>query len=38
MLGHSRVTTTQIYLGMFDIKKNKTGLQKVFGAIKEKQA
>jgi integrase len=38
MLGHSRVTTTQTYLGRFDHEENKTGLQKVFGAIKEKQA
>jgi integrase/recombinase XerD len=33
MLGHSRVTTTQTYLGRFDHEENKTGLQKVFGAI-----
>jgi integrase len=38
MLGHSRVTTTQTYLGRFDHEENKTGLQKVFGAIKERQA
>lgn len=38
MLGHSRVATTQTYLGRFDHEENKTGLQKVFGAIKEKQA
>jgi len=35
MLGHSRVTTTQTYLGRFDHEENKSGLQKVFETIKD---
>lgn len=35
MLGHSRVTTTQAYLGRFDNEENKAGLAKVFGSIKK---
>jgi integrase/recombinase XerD len=38
MLGHSRVTTTQTYLGRFDNEENKLGLQKVFGGLKNKIA
>jgi integrase len=35
MLGHSRVTTTQTYLGRFDNEENKAGLMKVFGPLKD---
>lgn len=38
MLGHSRTTTTQVYLGRFDNEENKTGLEKVFGNLKKKLA
>lgn len=38
MLGHSRVTTTQTYLGRFDIEENKSGLQKVFEGLKKSHA
>ena len=34
MLGHSRITTTQTYLGRFDNEENKAGLQKVFETVK----
>lgn len=38
MLGHSRVTTTQTYLGRFDNEENRTGLMKVFDGLKKKTA
>ena len=38
MLGHSRVTTTQAYLGRFDNEENRTGLMKVFKDIKKESA
>ncbi len=38
MLGHSRITTTQTYLGRFEDEENRKGLMKVFSGIKRKQA
>lgn len=38
MLGHSRVTTTQTYLGRFEIDENREGLMKVFSGLKKKTA
>lgn len=38
MLNHSRVTTTQVYLGRFPDEQNREGLMKVFGEIKKTQA
>ena len=36
MLGHSRITTTQSYLGRFEDDENRSGLMKVFSGIKKK--
>jgi integrase len=33
MLGHSRITTTQTYLGRFDQEQNEKGLQAVFSDL-----
>jgi hypothetical protein len=38
MLGHSKITTTQAYLGQFEDKENRTGLMKVFSKLKKKTA
>lgn len=38
MLGHSRITTTQAYLGRFEDDENRSGLMKVFKTIKKKSA
>lgn len=38
MLGHSRITTTQAYLGRFEDEENRSGLMKVFKSIKKKSA
>lgn len=38
MLGHSKITTTQAYLGRFDDEENRKGLMKVFKTIKKKSA
>lgn len=38
MLGHSRITTTQSYLGRFEDDENRSGLMKVFNTIKKKSA
>jgi integrase len=38
MLGHSRITTTQTYLGRFDREQNEQALKTVFATLKEKQA
>jgi integrase/recombinase XerD len=35
MLGHSRITTTQTYLGRFDRDQNEKALQTVFGNLKK---
>ncbi|MBX2956080.1 MAG: site-specific integrase [Cyclobacteriaceae bacterium] len=36
MLGHSRITTTQTYLGRFDHEQNEKALRKVFATLKTK--
>ena len=38
MLGHSRIETTQRYLGRFEDENNREGLMKVFGSLKKKTA
>jgi integrase/recombinase XerD len=38
MLGHSKIETTQIYLGRFADEENRSGLMKVFKSIKKKSA
>lgn len=38
MLGHSKIETTQIYLGRFEDDENRSGLMKVFRSIKKKSA
>ena len=38
MLGHSRITTTQTYLGRFEDEENRKGLMKVFQDVKKKTA
>lgn len=35
MLGHSRLTTTQAYLGRFQDKQNRQGLDRVFGELRK---
>lgn len=38
MLGHTKIETTQIYLGRFPDKENRSGLMKVFKGLKNKSA
>lgn len=38
MLDHSRITTTQVYLGKFEDEQNREGLLKVIGSVKRKKA
>lgn len=38
MLGHTKIETTQIYLGRFPDKENRSGLMKVFKPLKKKSA
>ncbi|HZY82867.1 MAG TPA: site-specific integrase [Cyclobacteriaceae bacterium] len=38
MLGHSRITTTQTYLGRFQDEERREGLNKVFSGIRSEQA
>jgi integrase len=38
MLGHTKIETTQVYLGRFPDKENRVGLMKVFAPIKKKSA
>ncbi len=38
MLGHTKITTTQAYLGRFEDQENREGLMKVFGGLKKKTA
>lgn len=38
MLGHTKIETTQIYLGRFPDKENRSGLMKVFKGLKKKSA
>ena len=38
MLGHTKITTTQAYLGRFEDQENRDGLMKVFGGLKKKTA
>lgn len=38
MLGHSKIETTQVYLGRFPDEENRSGLMKVFKNIKKKTA
>lgn len=38
LLGHSRITTTQAYLGRFEDKETRAGLNKVFREIKKRVA
>ncbi len=38
MLGHTKITTTQAYLGRFDDQENREGLMKVYGRLKKESA